>query len=123
LTDERDISEGRPKGALVSELSREIVQLHARIYGRGPTKARTYLEADYAICVLQMVFTPAESTLIETGSREDVRETRHKLQEAGEDQFIAVVEKVTGRQVSVFLSQVDIDSNLAVDFFFFKNAD
>jgi uncharacterized protein YbcI len=112
--------ESPASGALVSQLSREIVQLHARLYGRGPTKARSYLQDDYAVCILEEIFTTAERTLIGAGSSEHVRETRKKFQEAVKDEFIAVVEQITGRSVRVFLSQVDIDANLALEFFIFN---
>lgn len=108
------------RGALVSQLSREIVQLHARLYGRGPTKARSYLQADYAVCILEEIFTTAERTLIDAGSGEHVSETRRKFQEAVEGEFIGVVERITGRSVRVFLSQVDVEANLALEFFVFS---
>lgn len=108
------------RGALISQLSREIVQLHARLYGRGPTKARSYLQGDYAVCILEEIFTTAERTLIEAGSGEHVSETRRKFQEAVKDEFIGVVERITGRTVRVFLSQVDVDANLALEFFVFN---
>jgi uncharacterized protein YbcI len=96
------------------------VQLHARLYGRGPTKARSYLQGDYAVCVLEEIFTTAERTLIDAGSSEHVSETRRKFQEAVKDQFIDVVERITGRRVRVFLSQVDVEANLALEFFVFS---
>jgi hypothetical protein len=34
------------RGELVAQISREVVQLHARLYGRGPTKARTFLDSE-----------------------------------------------------------------------------
>jgi uncharacterized protein YbcI len=108
-------------GALVSQLSREIVQLHARLYGRGPTKARSYLQSDYAVCILEEIFTTAELTLIKAGSGEHVRETRKKFQEAVKEEFIATVERITGRGVHVFLSQVDVEANLALEFFIFSS--
>ncbi|MDX6610561.1 MAG: hypothetical protein QOF85_2486 [Solirubrobacterales bacterium] len=107
------------RGALISQLSREIVQLHARLYGRGPTKARSYMQNDYAVCILEEIFTTAERTLIGAGASEHVRETRKKFQEAVKDEFVGVVERITGRSVKVFLSQVDVDANLALEFFIF----
>ena len=107
----------------MSQLSREIVQLHARLYGRGPTKARSYLHGDYAICVLEEVFTTAERTLIQTGSGEHVRDTRTKFQDAVKAEFIEVVERITGRSVRVVLSQIDVDANLALEFFIFAELD
>lgn len=112
-----DIQARESKG---SRLSREIVQLHARLYGRGPTKARSHLHADYAICVLEEIFTTAERTLIAAGSGKHVEETRRKFQEAVKGESVATVERITGRKVRVFLSQVDIEANLAVEFFIFE---
>jgi uncharacterized protein YbcI len=118
-----DPSDSRAKGPLVSQLSQEIVQLHARLYGRGPTKARTYLHSDYAICLLEEIFTTAEMTLIEAGSEDHVRETRGKFQDAVREEFVEVVERITGRRVKLCLSQVDVESDLALEFFLFEEED
>jgi uncharacterized protein YbcI len=121
--DRPDLPDSAARGALVSQLSREIVQLHARLYGRGPTKARSYLHGDYAVCILEEVFTTAERTLIVAGSGDHVSETRKKFQEAVKEEFIAVVERITERTVRVFLSQVDVGANLALEFFIFTETD
>jgi uncharacterized protein YbcI len=99
------------------------VQLHARLYGRGPTKARSYLHGDYAVCILEEVFTTAERTLIVAGSGDHVSDTRKKFQDAVREEFISVVERITERTVRVFLSQVDIEANLALEFFIFAEPD
>lgn len=121
--DRPDLPDSPGRGALVSQLSREIVQLHARLYGRGPTKARSYLQGDYAVCILEEVFTTAERTLIVAGSGDHVSDTRKKFQDAVKEEFVGVVERITGRRVRVFLSQVDIEANLALEFFIFAEAD
>jgi uncharacterized protein YbcI len=119
-----DVSDSESaKGALVSQLSREIVQMHVRLYGRGPTKARSYLQADYAVCILEEIFTTAERTLIQAGSGDHVHETRRKFQDAVEDEFISIVERVTGRRVRTFLSQVNVEANLSLEFFVFADED
>lgn len=117
--DRPDLPDSPARGALVSQLSREIVQLHARLYGRGPTKARSYIHSDYAVCILEEVFTTAERTLIVAGSGDHVSDTRKKFQDAVEKEFVEVVERITGRTVRVFLSQVDVEANLALEFFLF----
>ncbi len=117
--DRPDPQENPAPGALVSQLSREIVQLHARLYGRGPTKARSYLQSDYAVCVLEEIFTTAERTLIEAGSGDHVSDTRKKFQEAVKDEFIAVVERITGRPGRVLLSHVDVETHHALELFIF----
>lgn len=110
------------RGAVVADLSREIVQLHARMYGRGPTKARSYVQSDFALCILEEIMTQAELTLAASGSPDHVRDTRMKFVDAVADQFIAIAEKVTGRSVRVFISQVDVQSNVAAELFLFEDA-
>ena len=121
--DRPDLPDSPARGALISQLSREIVQLHARLYGRGPTKARSYLHNEYAVCILEEVFTTAERTLIVAGSGDHVGDTRKKFQDAVKEEFISVVERITERTVRVFLSQVDVEANLALDFFIFTEPD
>jgi uncharacterized protein YbcI len=121
MEDRVDLYDSAVRGALGSQLSREIVQLHARLYGRGPTKARSYLHSDYAVCVLEEIFTVAERTLIEAGSGEHVRDTRKRFQDVVEDEFKAIVERITERPVRVLLSQVDVESDLALEVFLFAD--
>jgi uncharacterized protein YbcI len=104
-------------GAISSRISRDIVRLHAQLYGRGPTKAKTYLDEDYALCVLQEIFTPGEKTLIETGHSAQVQATRHAFQEAVENQFVEAVEASTGRRVRAFFSQIHVDTDSAAELF------
>ncbi len=107
------------RGQLSAQISREIVQLHARLYGRGPTKARTYFERDYVLCVLEEVFTVAERTLIRAGNGEQVMATRMAFQEAMQGEFVELVEEATQRPVRAFISQVHIAAGLAVEIFLF----
>jgi uncharacterized protein YbcI len=103
-----------------SGISREIVRLHARLFGRGPTRAKTYLTSSYAMCVLEDVFTRAEKTLVEAGNVEQVHATRSAFQDAVSGDFIALVESITGRQVRAFLSQIHLEPELAVELFLFE---
>src|SRR5204862_4939077 len=75
---------------------------------------------DYALCILEDVFTRAEQTLIGAGNAAQVHATRHAFQEAVEDEFTSMVEEVTGRKVRAFVSQIHIESNLAVELFLFE---
>jgi uncharacterized protein YbcI len=115
-TESHSVSE---PGATASRISREIVQLHAKLYGRGPTKAKTYLHDDYALCLLENVFTPAENTLIGAGRGDHVQATRMAFQEAVRERFVELVETATGRQVRAFLSMVHLDVDLSVELFLF----
>jgi uncharacterized protein YbcI len=102
---------------MASTISREIVRLHAELYGRGPTKAKTYLDDDYAMCVLEEVFTPAEHTLIRAGSRAEVSATRAAFQDAVEPDFVAIVTEATGRTVRGFVSAIHIGTDTAIELF------
>ncbi len=102
-------------------ISREIVRLYLRTFGRGPTKARTYVEAEYAVCVLRDIFTAGERTLIAHGGREEVEASRKKLSDAIDGEFIAVVERETGRPVQTHLTHIKVPANLAVHFFLFDS--
>jgi uncharacterized protein YbcI len=107
----------RDTGAIASEISREIVRLHARLYGRGPTKAKTYFEEDYVLAILEDVFTPAERTLIGAGRGDHVYSTRGAFQEAVASDFVTIVETATGRKVRVFMSQVSVPGDIASELF------
>ena len=93
-------------GSIVAEISREIVRLHARYYGRGPTRARTVWRNDVVVVILEEIFTKAEEVLTGAGQFEQVRSHRQAFQDQVEPLFRNVVEQATGRSVRAFLSQV-----------------
>jgi uncharacterized protein YbcI len=55
--------EGDPKalGHMRAMISKEIVRLQAEYYGKGPTKAKTYIVDDLVVVVLEESFTRAET--------------------------------------------------------------
>src|SRR3954463_12745498 len=59
-----------PRGNVLAQISTGLVQLHSRHYGKGPTKAKTYLFDELVVCVLRNVFTTVERTLLEAGDGE-----------------------------------------------------
>jgi uncharacterized protein YbcI len=107
-------------GQVASQISRQIVQLHARLYGRGPTRAKTYLHRDYVLTILEEIFTPAERTLIGAGKGEHVQSTRTAFQDAVAPEFIEVVEEATERSVRAFISRVHLDTEIAAELFLFE---
>jgi uncharacterized protein YbcI len=107
----------RSHGEMLATISNGMVRLHTRYYGKGPTRAKTYLINDTIICMLEEGFTTVERTLIEEGRAEAVHEIRRTFQQAMERQFTNVVEGATGRKVIAYLSQVHVDPDLAVELF------
>jgi uncharacterized protein YbcI len=112
-----DPSTRSARGEMLARVSNSLVRLHSEYYGRGPTKAKTYLQDDVLFAVLSDIFTTVEKTLIDVGRGEHVRETRHVFQLAMEKRFCQAVEEITGRRVLAFMSQTHIDPDLAVEIF------
>ena len=98
-------------------ISTEIVRLQAEYYGKGPTRARTYIVEDLVVVVLEESFTRAEKTLVERGEREAIQHIRRRFQQQMEETFTSVVEQATGRKVRTFLSETNVDDDVSVETF------
>ena len=79
-------------GSIAAAISGSIVHLMREYTGRGPTKARTYIEEDVITVVLQDALTMGEA-------------------------MITAVEQHSGRRVHAFLSDNHIDPDVAVETF------
>jgi uncharacterized protein YbcI len=113
----------RPRGEALARISRGIVHLHRRYYGKGPTKAKTYAMNDTVVCMLSGGFTAVEETLIADGKTEDVENIRRSFQKTMRDQFTEVVRQATGRAVIAYMSQVHSTPDMAVELFVLEPAD
>jgi uncharacterized protein YbcI len=106
-----------PRGEVLASISTGLVRLHSRYYGKGPTKAKTYLVNDTIVCILRGGFTTVERTLIDDGNVEAVYQIRRSFQQAMEGQFTTVVEGAMDRKVIAYMSQIHQDPDLAVEIF------
>ena len=110
------------RGQLAAAISNAIVGIHSKHYGKGPTKAKTYLIDDTVVCVMQDVFTTVERTLIEANKGELVREVRTTFQYSLRHEFMDAIAEITGRRARAFMSQIDCDADMAVEFFLLDGA-
>jgi len=110
-------------GAMRSAISQAIVRIHAEHYGKGATQAKTYVWENLVVTVLRDVLTVAERTLIDLGRADTVREVRTTFQDNLEPTFRAAVERLTGRRVQSFMSQVDPVRGLGIEVFVLEPAD
>jgi|SRR4051812_39969836 len=94
-----------------------MVRLHSDYYGRGPTKAKVYADGDLIAVVLEETFTPAEKTLIARGESEGIQDIRRRFQRAMANQFTSLVEQATGREVRSFMSETDLENDIAIEMF------
>ena len=99
------------------EISRAMVGLYKDATGRGPGRARTYVEDGLVVTILHDTMTKAERTLKDEHLEDHVRNLRRIFQGTFREEAIAVVERLTGAKVLAFLSDHAVDSDYAVEAF------
>jgi len=101
----------------LAAISEALVSLHREYYGKGPTKAKTFLVNDTVLCLLRGGFTVVERTLIDNGRQQAVHDIRHSFQQAMEEQFTNIVQDALGRKVIAYMSQVHNDPDISAELF------
>jgi uncharacterized protein YbcI len=105
-------------GEQLAAVTNGIVQLFREYYGRGPTKAKSYLlDERIVVCVLEDTMTTVEQTLVKHGDKDMVRQVRLTFQEAMADEFKGVVERALGRRVAGYHSQLTMEPDIGFEFF------
>jgi uncharacterized protein YbcI len=108
-------TERRP--GLRADISNAMVGLKKEFYGKGPTKAKTYINDNYVFCVLQGGLTRNEETLLAAGEEMLVRQFRLRFQEAMADATTEAVERLTGRKVIGYHSQIVFNPEYGFEIF------
>lgn len=109
--------EHQSAGQILADITEALVRFHRRFYGKGPQQAKSYSINDTVVCMLHGGFTPVERTLIDAGDSDAVRSMRLSFQKAMEDEFRGTVERLTGRNVIAYMSQVNTNPDMAVELF------
>jgi uncharacterized protein YbcI len=105
-------------GDQLAEVTNGIVRLFSEYYGRGPTRAKSFLLDDaYVVTVLRDTLTTVEQTLATAGHGDQVRSVRLTFQEAMAGEFKGVVERALDRRVVAYHSQLLIDADLGFELF------
>jgi uncharacterized protein YbcI len=99
------------------EISNGIVQLMRSHYGRGPTRAKTFVMERYVLVVLEDLLTRAETTMVANGREAIVREMRLAFQADLAEEFQGVVEQALGRTVLTYQSQIAFDPPMGFEIF------
>jgi uncharacterized protein YbcI len=106
------------QGEQLAAVTNGIVQLFREYYGRGPTKAKSYLLDDrIVVCVLEDTMTTVEQTLVANGHSDLVRQVRLTFQGAMADEFKGTVEKAMARGVAAYHSQLTMEPDMGFEFF------
>jgi uncharacterized protein YbcI len=109
------------RGLMMVEISNAMVHLYKDLFGRGPTKARaSYAGPDLLVATLENSLTRIERTMANAGEHERLRDLRMHFQYLGEDDFVGIVEQITGRKVRAFVSGMDTKRDVASELFYFE---
>ncbi len=93
-------------GEVRAALSNALVALMKEHYGKGPTAAKSFINDEYVLTVLEGGLTRNEETLIAAGLVDVVRDYRLSFQQAIRVDMCEAVERVTGRRVLDYHSQI-----------------
>ncbi|HEX4979146.1 MAG TPA: Na-translocating system protein MpsC family protein [Acidimicrobiales bacterium] len=104
-------------GEMLAAISAELVRLKAHHFGKGPVEAKSYLNDNFLFCVMKGGLTRVEETLITSGDESLVRQVRLRFQEQMHTVFRDAVEKVTGRVVVGYQSQLIVNPDYVVEMF------
>jgi uncharacterized protein YbcI len=108
---------------LLTAVTASMVALHERYHHRAPVSAKTQLlENDLLAVVMGGVYTEVEKTMIELQQGPVVQETRSAFQDAMQQRFIGEVERLSGRDVLVFISNSHVGPDLEVELFVLQPA-
>jgi uncharacterized protein YbcI len=113
----------RAGGDTRGNISRRMVQLHKEFYGRGPDKAKTYLNGDLVVVLMRGGFTRVEETLLQEGRGDSVIQQRADFQDVMVDRFINVIEDETGRKVIAMMSGSHQRPDLLGEIFVLESSD
>src|SRR4051812_41757535 len=99
-------SRGKPssQGQLTAAISNAVVRLFSEHTGRGPTKARTTVEGELVVVILRETMTQGERALVDRGKHAEVIQLRRAFQDTMSEDLVAVVERLTQRNVQAFMS-------------------
>ena len=98
-------------------LSNAMVGMKKEYYGRGPERAKTYVNDEYVFVVMEGGLTRSEETLTAAGKHDLVRGYRLAFQEAMAETTCSAVAELTGRTVVGYHSQMLFDPPRSIEIF------
>ena len=104
-------------GNLRLAISNALVGVKKQLYGKGPVRAKTYINDHYVFTVLEGGLTRNEETLLSAGEHRLVREYRLRFQESVSETITTAIEDVTKRKVLAYHSQIVFDPDRAFEIF------
>ena len=116
---QRDPDQGQ---SLLLQISNAMVRMQKEFFGKGPTKAKSYMFDDLLLVVMREGLTTAEKTMLEFGHPNQVRQFRQLFQDEMTERLTGMVRELTGRKVVNYQSQVLFDPDMTLEIFVFESA-
>ncbi len=104
-------------GEMRAALANTLVALMKEYYGKGPTAAKSFINDEYVLVVLEDGLTQNERTLLEAGMENLVRDYRLAFQRTVTSEFCGAVERIVGRRVLTYHSQIVFDPARSFEIF------
>jgi uncharacterized protein YbcI len=104
-------------GSLRMALANAMVGMKKQYYGKGPSRARTYLFDEYVFVAMEGGLTRSEETLLADGKADLIRSYRLAFQETVAQTTTRVVEELTGRRVLTYHSQIMFEPTRVFEIF------
>jgi uncharacterized protein YbcI len=105
------------RASVPRRISHAMVGMKKDFYGKGPTKAKTFINDEYIFVVMEGGLTRNEETLLAAGEHDLVRSYRLRFQEAMTATTVSAVEEIVGRRVLTYHSQILFDPERAIEIF------
>ena len=105
------------RGEMLKQISNAMVGLKKNLYGKGPVKAKTFVNDNFVFVVLEGGLTQNELTLLDAGESDMVRSYRLRFQEVVKDAAHETIERLTGRKVLTYHSQIVFGPTRAFEIF------
>ena len=113
------LSHGQP---LLRQLSTEMVRMQKQAFGKGPMHSKAYMFDDLLLVVMRDGLTVAEKTMLEFGQADLVRNFRQQFENDMTSRMIEPIERLTGRRVLTYQSQIMFNPDVIVEIFVFDEA-
>ena len=120
MTDTPEDQGERGQG-LLARISNEMVRAQKEFFGKGPTKAKSYMLDDLLVIVMRDGLTTAEKTMLQFGQPDQVRQFRQLFENEMTERLTNMIEELTGREVLTYQSQVMFDPDVVVEMFVFDS--
>ena len=98
-----------------------MVRTQKRFFGKGPTKAKSYMLDDFLLIVMRGGVTVAEQTMLASNREHLVRQFRQEFENEMGRHLVDMIEDLTGRKVVTYQSQIVFDPDIVFEIFVFEN--